>query len=100
MQPTPPTRDGDLNAITLRALRKEPETRYRSVDELSDDVRRYLEGKPVAAREGQFAYRAGKLVRRRKLEMIAAAAIVVTLAGGILAFAQQARIADEQRGSR
>ncbi len=94
---TAPKLDKDLDAITLRALRKEPEKRYRSVDELSEDVRRYLEGKPVVAREGRFAYQAGKFIRRRKLEVVAAASIVVVLAGGILAFSHQARIADEQR---
>ena len=89
--------DADLDAITLRALRKEPEKRYRSVDEFSEDVRRYLDGLPVMARGGQLAYRAGKFVRRRKLEIIAAGLFTMLLTGGIITSLQQASIAEEQR---
>jgi eukaryotic-like serine/threonine-protein kinase len=89
--------DADLDAITLRALRKEPEKRYRSADELSEDVRRYLDGLPVMARGGQLAYRAGKFVRRRKLAIMAAGVFALMLAGGIVASLQQAQIAEEQR---
>jgi tetratricopeptide (TPR) repeat protein len=87
----------DLDAITLRALRKEPEKRYHSVDEFSADVRRYLDGLPVIARGNQFAYRAGKFVRRRKLEIAAAALVGLALVGGTVASVRQARIADAQR---
>ena len=89
--------DADLDAITLRALRKEPARRYRSVDEFSEDVRRYLEGLPVVARGGQLAYRAGKFVRRRRLELIAASVFAMMLTGGIVASLHQARLAEEQR---
>lgn len=40
---------GDLDSIVLKALRKEPQRRYQSVDQLSDDINRYLEGLPVPA---------------------------------------------------
>jgi tRNA A-37 threonylcarbamoyl transferase component Bud32 len=89
--------DRDLDAITMYALRKEPERRYRSVDEFSEDIRRYLEGRPVTARGDQFSYRAGKLIRRRKLEIAAAGLIGLTLVGGVVASVRQARIAEEQR---
>ncbi len=89
--------DADLDAITLRALRKEPEKRYRSADELSEDVRRYLRGLPVSARGGQLAYRAGKFVRRRKLWIVAAGVFAMMLTGGIVSSLQQAHIAEEQR---
>src|SRR5690606_13801663 len=43
---------GDLDAIVLRALRKEPALRYATADQLADDVRRHLVGQPVTARRG------------------------------------------------
>src|SRR5262249_42883452 len=43
---------GDLDDIVLQALRKEPERRYGSVEQLSGDIRRHLEGLPVRARPG------------------------------------------------
>lgn len=96
-EPPRPSVDADLDAITLRALRKEPDKRYRSVDELSEDVRRYLDGLPVMARGGQFAYRAGKFVRRQKLGIAAAGVFALMLTGGIVTSLQQAHIAEEQR---
>jgi tRNA A-37 threonylcarbamoyl transferase component Bud32/tetratricopeptide (TPR) repeat protein len=99
--PPPPSShlslDRDLDAITLRALRKEPDKRYRSVDELSEDVRRHLEGLPVLARGDQFSYRAGKFVRRHRIEIIAAGVLAVTLLGGVFASLREARIAEQQR---
>ncbi len=71
---------GDLDSIVLRALRKEPQYRYASVEQLSKDLRRHLEGRPVRARKGTFAYRTGKLLRRRGKELAAAAAALL-LAG-------------------
>ncbi len=57
---------GDLDSIVLRALRKDPRRRYSSVEQLSEDIRRHLEGLPVAAREGTFSYRAVKFVLRNR----------------------------------
>lgn len=55
---------GDLDNIVLMALRKEPERRYQSADELSDDIRRHLEGLPVDARKDTLGYRSSKFIRR------------------------------------
>src|SRR5262245_56732753 len=57
---------GDLDNIMLMAMRKEPERRYQSVEQFSEDVRRHLAGMPVVARKDTFGYRAGKYVRRHK----------------------------------
>ena len=65
MQPSPKLRrrlDGDLDDIVLKALRKEPDLRYASVEQFSEDIRRHLEGLPVAARKGSWHYRAAKFV--------------------------------------
>ncbi len=66
----------DLDNIVLTALRKEPEKRYGSAGELSADLRRYLEGRPVAARPATLGYRVSKFVKRRP----ASAALALTLA--------------------
>jgi non-specific serine/threonine protein kinase/serine/threonine-protein kinase len=82
---------GDLDHIILKALRKEPDRRYSSVEQFSEDIRRHLEGLPVTAHKGTFTYRAGKFVRRNKIAVAAAALIVVVLTGGIVATSWQAR---------
>jgi eukaryotic-like serine/threonine-protein kinase len=73
---------GDLDAIVLKALQKEPEQRYASVDALADDVRRHLSSHPVHARSPRAAYRARRYLRRHRIEVIAAAGIAITLIVG------------------
>ena len=78
---------GDLDTIVLMALRKEPEQRYASVDHLSEDLRRYLEGLPILARKPTLVYRATKLVgRNRATAFTAAMSLVIILAVGAAAF--------------
>lgn len=68
---------GDLDTIVLEALRKSPARRYGSVEQLSADLRRYLEGMPIHARPDTWGYRIGKLVRRRPWETAASILFVV-----------------------
>jgi len=72
---------GDLDNMVLMALRKEPQRRYASVEQLSEDLCHYLEGRPVRARKDTFAYRTSKLLRRRKKEVAAAVVAILFLAG-------------------
>jgi serine/threonine protein kinase/Flp pilus assembly protein TadD len=88
---------GDLDNIVLRALRKEPERRYASVQEFSEDIRRHLEGLPVAASPDTFGYRAGKFVRRQKAGVLAAAVVVITLLMATVITTWQARVAQRER---
>ncbi|MBS1796880.1 MAG: serine/threonine-protein kinase [Acidobacteria bacterium] len=67
---------GDLDNIILKAMRKEPARRYASARELADDIRRYLEHRPVTARPNGIFYRGSKFVRRHS---VAAAALAVCL---------------------
>jgi tetratricopeptide (TPR) repeat protein len=71
----------DVDAIVLKALRREPAQRYASVGELADDLRHYLAAKPVLARKGQFGYRARRFAWRNRWPL-AAASLVVLLATG------------------
>lgn len=89
--------EGDLDAIALKALRKEPERRYGSADELSADLRNYLGGLPVAARPERWGYRLGKLVRRRRPEAVGVVLLVGSIVTGLVATSMQAGAAERSR---
>jgi tetratricopeptide (TPR) repeat protein/predicted Ser/Thr protein kinase len=89
-----PQLDPDLDNIVFMALRKEPQRRYASAEQLSEDVRLHLEGRPVRARKDTVGYRATKFIRRNKLGVGAAALAVIGLAAGVLAVNRQARRAE------
>ncbi len=73
---------GDLDAIVMMALRKEPHRRYASVDDFSEDIRRHLEGLPITARPSTIVYRGTKFVRRHK-ELAVGTLILLVLLGGL-----------------
>jgi tetratricopeptide (TPR) repeat protein len=95
-----PTRDlrGDLDNIVLKALQKEPQRRYGSVNQFSEDIRRYLEGHPVVARKDTLRYRAGKFARRHRAGVVAGVLILTAVLAGAAATLWEARVAVEQRG--
>ncbi len=87
---------GDIDAIVLTALRKEPGRRYATVEKLAEDVRRHLGGQPVTARPNTWRYRTGKFVRRHRAAVAATAAFAALLVvWGATATAQAGRIARE-----
>ncbi|MGI9088200.1 MAG: protein kinase domain-containing protein [Chthoniobacterales bacterium] len=88
---------GDLDNIVLMAMRKETARRYRSVEQFSEDIRRHLAGRPVIARADTLSYRTGKFWQRNKLAISAAALLLLTLVGGIIATAWQAKRARAQQ---
>ena len=88
---------GDLDNIVMMALRKEAARRYPSVEQFAEDLRRYLEGLPVAARPDTFTYRAVKFVRRHRVGVAAASLVVISLLGGIIATTYAARQARAER---
>jgi len=72
---------GDVDRIVACAIRKEPERRYESAEQLATDLDRYLRGEPVAARGDSPAYRARKFVSRHRWGVAAAGAFVALLVG-------------------
>lgn len=88
---------GDLDNIVLMALRKEPQRRYASVAQLTDDIQRHIDGLPVAARVDTIWYRSSKFVKRHKVGVAAAAVVLIALAAGLSVALWQARVAAKQR---
>lgn len=87
---------GDVETIVQHALEPEPERRYGSAQALRDDLDRYLAGEPIRARPASPWYRTRKFVSRNRLAVAATALVVLSLAGGLLAAAWQARVARNQ----
>jgi non-specific serine/threonine protein kinase/serine/threonine-protein kinase len=85
---------GELQAIVLTALRKEPSWRYPSVEQLAGDVTRYLRGLPVLAKGNRWPYRLRKFARRQWLPVTATALVIGALAGGIVSTKRQAAAAE------
>jgi tetratricopeptide (TPR) repeat protein/tRNA A-37 threonylcarbamoyl transferase component Bud32 len=84
---------GDLDAIVLKALRKEPEQRYASAQDLADDIRRSLSGHAVLARKQTAVYRARRFARRHAWGLAAATAIVIMVGAYVVTVTvQRARV--------
>jgi eukaryotic-like serine/threonine-protein kinase len=88
---------GDLDNIILKTLRKEPERRYQSVQEFSEDIRRHLEGLPVTATADTRLYRIGKFVKRHKAGVFAGLFMFFSLLIGISVAIWQAVEARKER---
>jgi len=82
---------GDLDVIVMKALRKEPEQRYHSADQLAEDVQHHLRGVPVHARPATLSYLLSRYVRRHRVILASALLVTAALAGGLAATLHQAR---------
>jgi non-specific serine/threonine protein kinase/serine/threonine-protein kinase len=89
--------EGELDSIILKGLRKSPQERYGSVEQLSEDVHRYLCGLPVGAYGGGPAYLAKKFVRRHRAVTAAMSMFVIALLLGVVATSWQAHVAEAER---
>jgi serine/threonine-protein kinase len=89
---------GDLDAIVLKALRKEPGERYGSAQAFADDIARWLDGDAVQARPIGLPSRLWRRARRRPAASLgAAAALLIVLALGWLWLGERRAAADAQR---
>ncbi len=89
--------DGELDSIVLMALRPEPDRRYHSAQQLSEDIGRYLAGRPVLAQPDTLRYRLRKFTRRNRFATAAAALAVAALVAGTVVSVMQARTARAER---
>lgn len=89
--------DGDLDNITLMAIRKEPERRYPSVSALADDIHSHLDGRPISARANTFGYLANRFIKRNKIAVAAAFLIAISVLAGLGIALWQANVARNER---
>jgi eukaryotic-like serine/threonine-protein kinase len=88
---------GDLDTILGKALKKDPAERYASVTAFAEDLRRYLQSRPIDARPDTITYRAFKFVRRNRTAVALSLLALVSTAAGIVGTLQQAHTARIQR---
>jgi serine/threonine protein kinase len=91
-----PELKGDLEAILLKALRKDPQERYLTAEQLADDLQAYLDSRPVRARSGNNWYRARKFLRRYWMPSLAAGLVIASLSAGLYV-AERERVIAQRR---
>ncbi len=97
-----PRLDRDLDRVVMKALAKAPEARYRTVQEFSDDVERFLQGLPIRARRPSLLYRGRRFFKRHRVTFVAAsltAAAIAAVMGTVAYFVLDRRPILTQRDS-
>ena len=96
----------DLDVLVLKAMHKEPEQRYRTVDALIRDLDHFLKHEPLEARPDSLGYRCRKFVRRHRLPLALTTTALVTLIALVVLFtarltrARNAALAEVARTQR
>lgn len=80
-----PTLRGDLQVVLAKSLEKEPERRYQTVAEFRDDLRRFLEDRPIVARRPSSFYQLRKFTRRHKALVGGLCGVIIALVLGLIA---------------
>ena len=88
-----PACSGDLDCILLKALKRDPQERYETVEQFMDDLRAFLDGRPVRARAGGVWYRARKFVAHHRVAVSTSLAGVTLLLAALGYATAQARVA-------
>jgi serine/threonine protein kinase len=87
----------ELETILLKAMSKEPQSRYMTAQELADDLRRFLDNKPIKANRPSLVEHVAKWARRHTSVVAAAFAMLITVVGALLAITLL--VAREQRNT-
>jgi hypothetical protein len=87
---------GDLDTIVLKAMHRDPDRRYRSVQQFSEDILRHLERRPVMARPDTISYRLSRFATRNRWGIAAGAALMISLAAGTAVSLSQASVARQR----
>jgi len=92
---------GEIDAILVKTLKREPGQRYPTADALAEDIERHLKGEAVLARPDSLGYRLGKAMRRHRVSFGAAAAVLAAVLGGAaMATVQAQRASDAAERAR
>lgn len=89
---------GDLDTIVVTALKREPARRYASAAALAEDLRRWLDARPIAAQPDSRTYRLKKFVARNSVMVGSASTVLLALVAGLAVALWQANVAREQAG--
>src|SRR5947209_4145314 len=89
----------ELETILLKALEKFPESRYATAQEVADDLRRFLEDKPIRARRPTLAERLRKWARRHK-SVVASGVLLLLMAVVALAVSSVLIWREKQRADQ
>ena len=84
---------GDIDAIVMKALRKEPQLRYASTQAMAADIEAFLQGRPVSASQGTSGYRLRKFIRRNRVPVAALSLVLASLVAGLTVALWQADVA-------
>lgn len=88
---------GDLDAILMKALEREPQRRYASAGDLQADLQRYLERRPVAARAPSLRYRMARFLRRNRAASLLGGIAILAAVVAAVGFAWQDHLLAQQR---
>jgi non-specific serine/threonine protein kinase/serine/threonine-protein kinase len=91
-----PRLSADLDNIVLKAIEKQPAQRYISVDAFAADIVRYLDGRPVEARNAGIVYRAAKFLRRNRILTAVVTAAIMGILLGLAVAVREARLAEQR----
>lgn len=96
-----PALRGDLDTIVMKALQHDPAARYASAEAMAQDIERHLASEPILARPAGLGLRLRKLMRRRRLPLLAGTAILLalTLGAGLALWQAKAARAEAARAS-